>query len=332
MDLSIIVPVYNGSKYIKECLDSITFYSNELDYEILIIDDGSTDDSVSLCESYPSKNIRLIKNFNHGVSYSRNCGISAASGNYVMFVDIDDKLLKGWSSIVKDAIKSGSEIVFFSDRYRVEHINKVDIVNALCGTKVNVLLPWLSAPWSKIFKRSFLNENFIRFDELIINGEDLIFNLRSIVSCDSFSFSSKSIYTYRIVATSATHTFNDRFFDSNIRFLQRLEQELNRFKLSDEIINNYVSHSFVNSIYLLVYRISKIEKAVLRKDKIKYFCNRKELKDLFNKYEATFSNSFDRILMYELIKRCFYETALYLMKFRNLIFEKNKSISSWEKI
>lgn len=332
MDLSIVIPIYNGSKYIKECLDSITVYSNELDYEILIIDDGSTDDSVLLCESYLSKNIRIIKNSNHGVSFSRNCGISLATGDYIMFVDIDDKLLNGWSSIVKDAIKSNSDIVFFSDRYQVDHINKIDIVNTLCGTEVKVSLPWLSSPWSKIFKRHFLNDNFIRFDELIINGEDLIFNLSSIISCESFSFNSKSIYAYRIVATSSTHTFNDKFFDSNIKFLQKLELELNRFKLSDAIINNYVSRSFINSVYLLVYRISKIENAVHRKEKIEYFCNRKEFRDLFNKYKISFSSSLDRIIMFELIRRCFYKTALYIMKFRNLIFEKNKSISSWEKI
>ena len=89
--VSIIVPVYNTEPYLVRCLDSLLAQSCDL-YEIICIDDGSTDGSLKILQKYAAKhkNIRLITQSNSGVSSARNAGIEAAKGKYVMFVDSDD--------------------------------------------------------------------------------------------------------------------------------------------------------------------------------------------------------------------------------------------------
>ena len=86
-DVSIIIPVYNSEFYIKRCLDSVANIKNA---EIIVINDGSTDNTLEILKGY--KNIKIINNENYGVSHSRNCGIKEATGKYIMFVDSDDYL------------------------------------------------------------------------------------------------------------------------------------------------------------------------------------------------------------------------------------------------
>ena len=92
-DVSVIVAVYNCEKYIQKCVDSILEQSYEREkIQILLIDDGSTDNSYEICKSYKQKynNIELIRHPNHGVSYTRNQGIKHAEGKYIMILDSDD--------------------------------------------------------------------------------------------------------------------------------------------------------------------------------------------------------------------------------------------------
>ena len=93
--ISIIIPVYNTAKYLKRCLDSVLAQSYK-DFEMVIINDGSTDNSLSICESYAQKDERIeILNLQHnGVSNARNNGISKAKGEFICFVDSDDKIEK----------------------------------------------------------------------------------------------------------------------------------------------------------------------------------------------------------------------------------------------
>ena len=97
--VSIIIPVYNGGKYLAACLDSLSAQTYE-DIEIIIIDDGSTDDSVKICSDYSLGNnkIRLITKVNSGVSDTRNTGLENANGEFIVFVDCDDKIEKDYIS------------------------------------------------------------------------------------------------------------------------------------------------------------------------------------------------------------------------------------------
>ena len=86
--LSIIIPVYNGEKYIKRCLDSIFTQSFE-NYEVIIVNDGSTDNTKNILDELKNDKLKIYNNENHGVSYSRNFGIEHSIGEYIMFVDVE---------------------------------------------------------------------------------------------------------------------------------------------------------------------------------------------------------------------------------------------------
>jgi glycosyltransferase involved in cell wall biosynthesis len=114
LELSIIIPVYNAEKFIARCINSIVNL-NLPNWEILLIDDGSTDSSALICQSYAESNdaIRLLKKTNGGVSSARNLGIEHAKGNYIFFIDSDDFVTKDFKVIVETCISKKLPFTFF---------------------------------------------------------------------------------------------------------------------------------------------------------------------------------------------------------------------------
>ena len=113
MDLSIIIPIYNTGKFLVECLDSLNLTQN--DVEVVLVDDGSTDDSYVLANKYVSDNVKILYQSHKGVSAARNLGLSAATRKYVMFLDSDDKLTKFWNKNIEKELSSDTDIVYFLD-------------------------------------------------------------------------------------------------------------------------------------------------------------------------------------------------------------------------
>ena len=332
MDLSIIIPIYNGENFIAECLYSILGQSSTFEYEVIIVDDGSTDKSATICEDFENPKIRLFKNSNNGVSYSRNYGIKYARGKYLMFVDADDKLSQNWTNAIAKSLTSNDDVIYLSSTYNSGRYSKEDLLYSLVGSSKTLLLKHIKSPCSKLYKRQFIIENGILFNSEIINGEDLLFNLDVLHYCKKFSFISESIYSYRCVLTSATHSFNENFVKSNLMFLKELEAKLNDFNNNNFDLHSIVSDSFVNSIYLLVYRISKLSNNEIRHNKLKKICKLPEMSNSFNYYFCNNKNSTERKLIYMLVSNGYYKVALLLMRIRNMIFESKKEGTIWEKI
>ena len=105
MTFSIIIPVYNVEKYLNECVDSVLNQKN-VDYEIILVDDGSTDNSGQICDEYVKNhsNISVIHKQNGGASDARNIGIEEAEGDYILFIDSDDKIEKNSLSKINEVI------------------------------------------------------------------------------------------------------------------------------------------------------------------------------------------------------------------------------------
>ena len=122
--VSIVIPVYNVSRYLPQCLESVTSQSYR-NIEIILIDDGSTDDSGSICDQYAEKDARIhaIHSENRGVSATRNLGLENVSGAYVSFIDSDDWIeAHAIETLVKTASKTGADIV--TARYYSEYVGK----------------------------------------------------------------------------------------------------------------------------------------------------------------------------------------------------------------
>ena len=253
--LSIIIPIYNAENYIEDCMKSILDeIDNQTEIEVIMINDGSTDNSDKICNELNKNNkvVRYIKQSNKGVAQTRNRGIKEANGNYIMFVDADDKMTKNWYKNIMSNINDEADIYYFQSSIFPKNYDKPDIIFEIVDIKHN--LQYMAAPWSKIYKREFLIKNKILFPANIINGEDMLFNIQCIQNCNTFKEISHGIYAYRISPFSATHRFDDKIFDSDLKFHKILNKILNlKNTPSKEMITNYLLY---NAIYTLAERIS----------------------------------------------------------------------------
>ena len=180
--VSIIVPVYNSEKYLIACLDSITgqTYKN---IEIRLINDGSTDGSGEICDRYAvkDKRIRVFHNTNHGVSYSRNCGIKAAHGKYVLFIDSDDMI----NDIYVEALMEHADqydlcVASIKDVWTKKHQVRIRKWQRKITNSFQKDYHWACStmgygPWAKLFSMDILQAKKIYVPEDVRWGEDRLF-------------------------------------------------------------------------------------------------------------------------------------------------------------
>lgn len=328
--LSIIIPVYNGEKYIENCLASVDTFCDE-NVEILVIDDGSTDNTKNICSRF--KNIKYYKNKNHGVSYSRNYGIKHATGKFLMFVDSDDLLVDNWYENVKTLLlNTDDDIIYLSQHVLDKKINKKDVIESIIGFYKKDIPFNMSSVWSKVYKADYIKKNHIKFPEEIINGEDLIFNIRAIANTNNYSFKNISIYKYRLNYFSVTHNYNSYFFKSNTLFIKCLISELKKIKLSNKLIEEYMNFCLLHSIEQFVYRISLITDKKIRTGLYVIF-NDKIYSDYIESYHYLSKNKFFLNFMMEFLKKKKYGLAINMMKLKNIINKVRKTkLKTWELI
>lgn len=201
--VSIIVPVYNAEKYLKECIDSILAQTYS-DFELICVDDGSTDSSLGILKNYQKKDkrVQVYTQKNQYAGIARNNGLAHASGKYVLFLDSDDFFEKTLiEKTVMTAEKNDADIVLFSADY-FNHVNQtfedapwelwiemlpqVDAFNLL-DMQDNIFQMTGSAPWNKLFKKNFIIDNDISFPALK-NSEDLSFICSAVAMAKRITF------------------------------------------------------------------------------------------------------------------------------------------------
>ena len=208
--ISIIVPVYNCIRSLPRCIGSIQSQTLT-DWELLLVDDGSTDGSSSLCDQFVTSDnrIHVFHKPNGGVSSARNMGLDHAQGEYVMFCDSDDWVEPEWCEQLYQAAAENPGCLPVCNYYRsapdCETINRKGqcqaIEDRIAKEDFFSLNQYelLGIPWNKIFRRTILEENHIRFRPNLSLGEDLIFNL-DYLHCltDGFVFVNRPLYHYTI--------------------------------------------------------------------------------------------------------------------------------------
>ena len=196
--ISVIVPVYNAEKYLHRCIKRI-LAQDYTDFELLLIDDGSTDNSGTICDEYAIKDnrIRVFHKENGGVSSARNWGLDNAIGEYIMFVDSDDYMLPGMLEVMLSTLESKKADLVVCGTTETgggywRPIADVDYsINQLKENFVSLLhTELLSPPWNKIYKKDIIGNN--RFCEDISFGEDLLFNIQYLEKCENISFIKES--------------------------------------------------------------------------------------------------------------------------------------------
>lgn len=204
--ISVIVPVYKAEKYIEPCAAAILAQTFR-DVELLLIDDGSPDGSGAVCDRLASLDtrVKVIHKPNGGASSARNRGLDEATGEYVMFCDSDDRAKSDWCEALLTAMEQGGAdlcacgYVGMSDGKTVRENIPASTDGAYIDTDLWQLfaLRLLNTPWNKIFRRSVIEENKLRFDETMTDGEDQHFNLRYIqCSGQRIRLIPKALYEY----------------------------------------------------------------------------------------------------------------------------------------
>ena len=269
---SVIVPVYNTESNLGQCLDSLLVQSYE-NFEIIIIDDGSTDGSGYICDLYKEKDsrIKVIHKKNGGVSSARNYGIKEAKGQYIVFVDSDDFVdidyLKSFIPSISErvlTVQNGTNII-----HEKENINETEILdfdvrlsNSICYKFIKLYNSVLlySSVWNKVFIRDILFRNSIRFSELIHNGEDRLFVSDYLLCPDieDIFIIKKMGYNYLLRNGSITHSKIKvkSFCLSTLTHYSQFKRIIEKYEISDEaFITSHFSlfkMKFYEGILLLV--------------------------------------------------------------------------------
>ena len=210
LKISVILPVYNSEMIISRTIESVInqTYKN---IELIIINDGSTDNSGNICKEFANKYnlIHYIEVINKGVSNARNLGIQNASGDYIMFIDSDDEYYSNTvEKVVQELNKNPKleQIVFSYDRIHIntDKIKKMitEKINIVDGKNKNIFIEKLQKAclfnqiWNKAFKRDLLIDNNIKFDTTISSGEDYKFNIQYIDLVENALYIDEILYKY----------------------------------------------------------------------------------------------------------------------------------------
>lgn len=259
MFLSIIIPVYNKEKYISECLDSCLKQDISCDdYEIICIDDKSTDKSGDILDKYLEKHqdkIRVIhKTQNGGVSAARNTGIEVAKGEYLYFLDADDFIENNILASVKDLTCTKPDTIFVgnynmqSDLFTDEELTLKEEEKLPCGPHVL---------GCRFYKRSMIYENKIRYKEEISLAEDAVFDYEVQLAQKTVIHSDKIIHYYRTVKGSLLHRNRVDKIDSYIGLVKIYKDFVER-KVDDKTFLEYHLflriHDCVNTIVRLPFK------------------------------------------------------------------------------
>ena len=266
MKLSIIIPVYNAEKYIEECLASIIPEMDD-DIELLLLDDGSKDSSYQLIQKYQKGNVHVFHHENQGVSYTRNKGIMRAIGDYVLFVDSDDKLIPGWKEAVLPECIGTADVIYYSQKFaNPSEVDRINIIHGIFGILDSKCDANMSSPCSKLYRREFLLQNLIKFDDGLINGEDGIFNLNVILKAKKFLCRRDSYYCYRVYNGSSSKRYSVKFYDSNLRYFSLAENLLKNNNVVESEISRCMSYAVTYSVYLYLFLLSSLDDSTSRKE------------------------------------------------------------------
>lgn len=293
--ISIIVPIYNSENDLDQCIESIVnqTYKN---IEIILVNDGSKDDSINICKKWESKDNRivLIDKQNEGVAKARNDGLKKATGDYIGFVDHDDFIEpEMYETMLKDMQEHNADIVMCSStgiyedgtstkaypNYKSFEIEQNDLIKRMLQYEKI----FCSSVWSKLYKREVVGN--LKFDTEIILGDDYYFNGIAYTNIDKLYYDERSLYNYRIREGSISRRKVDKHFFDKYLVVEKLSDcyEKNNIGKKDDFDDIRFSISYEILYGLYVYGGDKITKKKWKKvfnSSVKK-CHIKNFKDKF---------------------------------------------------
>lgn len=270
-EISVIVPVYNAERWLRRCVDSI-LNQTFADFELLLVDDGSTDASGAICDEYVASDprVHVFHKPNGGVSSARNVGLDNAQGEWISFIDADDWIYPDMLQILSKA-SVDNEIVFFSvteffdDGTKVEYIAKECQTYIAKGAQQSILYlknneahyPFFGFTWSKLFRRDIIEQNNIRFIDGFAFYEDEIFTDEYCKNVNRLRILSSPLYYYRRSSEGLTG-------------MRRKPEEM--LILSKKVLKSYHAYTYEPlKVYELERSFSFLKEAIDKDEEMQFY-------------------------------------------------------------
>lgn len=311
--VSIIVPIYNMEHVLERCLDSLIGQTLR-DIEIVAVNDGSTDASLSILRRYDDERLTIIDQANSGVSSARNAGIKVATGAFIGFVDPDDWIERSMFEVLYEtAFVEDADIVMcgyvreFGTHSKVKQFNmpaKMNVVSAELQPKmlrrlIGPLKEEIAEPelldawgtvWCKLYRAELMKDNDVRFVDLSIIGsnEDTLFNIHMFYYASSFVFINRALYHYwRANEASITSRHNPHLLQQFLKLYGHIERFLDEHKLSDEYYEALRNRICFNALGLGLNIIYDGKSSSLRSQlkAIKLMLNNEVMRQSFKHFE-----------------------------------------------
>ena len=270
-NISVIVPIYNAEKFLDKCIKSILNQTYEK-FELILVNDGSKDNSLSICNKYKSKDNRVIviDKKNEGSIVARNIGIKASNSDYVMFVDSDDWIDKNTLQIAFDEmVKSNADVVIFnmykvigviglirkknSDMYFNENkVYKDDEIRKKLVTAYFNGHPFPSSLCAKLYRKEYLLSSGKYLKDIKFLGDDLFYNMEILLKVKKVSIINKYLYYYR--AGGNTSKYMPYLFEDAINGY-KIQKKVLREYYQDLPQDNGISIMLLNTMKTCLYNL-----------------------------------------------------------------------------
>ena len=324
---SVIIPVYNVENYLHRCINSI-LVQEYTDLEILLIDNGSTDSSGSICDTYASEysNISAYHIENHGVGSARNFGLAKAQGEFICFVDADDYLVGNLFSDMENQLDSGLDLLVFSyynslEKNLSETTRSAKILpiegkkdrNQFIALFTELFLSdMMYTVWNKIYRREFLEEHRIMFEQYEL-GEDVRFNLNVFECVHKVSFSKTCYYVYVSGRTgSAMGQYNPYRMSYQLEELEKVDQLMTGWDIhDDQFIDQIKARILMSNIQNISNQKMSLSK---KRHYVEVLCRNQEMIALLKKATSPLHPLVRRLLHFRM-----YLTVIFLKKLQTLI-------------
>lgn len=265
--ISVIIPVYNTERYLRRCVDSV-LTQTFTDFEVLLIDDGSKDKSGEICDEYVEKDsrIKVFHKENGGVSSARNVGLDNACGEWVVFVDADDKVADGYFTIRKDFEDSDviqkPHIIVTENQNLIYNYQELSVLRERDSIFRYYVQKRNNALWDKLIKRNLIKDT--RFNTNVFIGEDFLFFLSILPGVRKWAFDNVGAYHYYIhngsAMQSVEHNTRIGILWENMQHVQGLTASLNLQFLQKSIIYK----SYVMLLYNYWHKLNNDEQKQLK--------------------------------------------------------------------
>ncbi len=237
MKISVIVPVYNVRDYIIECIDSIVNQTFK-DFEIIVVNDGTKDDSIKLIEEhYDDNRIKIVYKKNGGLANARNVAIKYAKGEYLFFVDSDDFLeTRALEKMYNKALENNYDIVFadYFKWYDANNYEEIPMISHFHSDKIKSMATSMPSAWGKLIKKDFYVKNKIEFLEGYIHEDNAIMPLLSLLT-NSQAYLKEPLYYYRQREGSILNKNEyDKRFEDIFYVLSYLKEKFVEYGVFDE--------------------------------------------------------------------------------------------------